>query len=176
MRLRTVLALAAALCAIPAARVAAAPIGSCTGAALTGTFSAVRGSAAAGSISYLLALRNRSAAPCLISGLPQLRLLGRTGRPLPTQTAPASPGTATAVLIRLLPGAYTSVTARFSPDVPGPGEPVLARQCEPTAYELRVTAPGGGSTVVPIVKPTPVCEHGSMRVSLYVSGRRVVRP
>jgi hypothetical protein len=148
----------------------------CAGSALTGTFSTVPGSAGAGNILYLLALRNRSARACAATGLPQLQLLGRYGRRLPTHVRAARPGIATAVLVTLRPGAYTSVTARFSPDVPGPGEPVAGRQCEPTAYKLRVAARGGGSTVVPIVKPTPVCEHGSLSVSVYVAGRHVVTP
>jgi hypothetical protein len=95
---------------------------------------------------------------------------------LPTHVMPARIGIATAALITVKPGGYASVTARFSPDVPGPGEPVSGKQCEPTAYKLRVVARGGGSTVVPIVKPTPVCEHGSLFVSLYVAGKRVVIP
>ena len=96
-------------------------------------------------------------------------------RALPTHVWPARIGVATAVLVTLEPGGYTSVTARFSPDVPGPGEPP-GRQCEPTAYQLRVAARGGGSTVVPIVQPTPVCQHGRLVVSVYVAGRRAVTP
>src|SRR5439155_3795002 len=148
----------------------------CSGGALAGTFSAVPGSAGAGQITYLLTLRNRSGRACAVTGIPELQLLGRYGRALPTHVVPARPGLATAALVTVKPGGYTSVTARFSPDVPGPGEPVSARQCEPTAYKLRVSSRGGGSTVVPVVKPTPVCEHGSLVVSLYVAGRRVVTP
>jgi len=148
----------------------------CTGGDLVGTFAVVPGSAGAGQITYLLALRNRSQQACSVTGIPALQLLGRYGRSLPTHVAPARPGIATAALIAVKPGGYTSVTARFSPDVPGPGEPVSGRQCEPTAYKLRVRAQGGGSTVVPVVKPTPVCEHGSLFVSLYVAGRRAVTP
>jgi Protein of unknown function (DUF4232) len=148
----------------------------CTGGDFVGTFSAVPGSAGAGQITYLLALRNRSQRACSVTGIPQLQLLGRYGRALPTLVAAARPGIATAALITVKPGGYTSVTARFSPDVPGPGEPVSGRQCEPTAYKLRARAQGGGSTVVPVVKPTPVCEHGSLVVSVYVAGRRAVTP
>jgi uncharacterized protein DUF4232 len=166
------LAALAAVGATTAAGVAAAPTALCPGSALSGSFSAVRGSAGAGSITYLLVLRNRSPKQCAVSGIPELRLLGRAGNPLPTHVAPARPGLATAVLVRLAPGAYASASARLSPDVPGPGEPVSGRLCEPTAYKLRVSARGGGTTVVPIVKPTPVCEHGSLFVSLYVAGRR----
>jgi hypothetical protein len=176
VKARAALAVLMAACATGAAGVGAAPIAFCTGSMLSGSFSSVPGSAAAGSITYLLVLRNRSASSCTVTGLPELRLLGRAGKTLPTHVAPARPGVATAVLVRLLPGGYTSASARFSPDVPGPREPASGRRCEPTAYKLRVMARGGGSTVVPIDKPTPVCEHGSMFVSLYVAGRRATKP
>jgi hypothetical protein len=159
-----------------AAGVSAAPITFCTGAALAGSFAPVPGSAGAGSITYRLSLRNDSGRTCAVTGIPELHLLGRSGNPLPTHVAPARPGIATAVLVRLAPGGYTSASARFSPDVPGPGEPVSGRRCEPTAYKLRVAARGGGSTIVPIVNPTPVCEHGSLFVSLYIAGRRAGTP
>jgi hypothetical protein len=61
-------------------------------------------------------------------------------------------------------------TARFSPDVPGPNEPV-DRQCEPTAYRVRVTAPpGGGTLIAPIAPPTPVCSHGHLSLSVLSPG------
>jgi Domain of unknown function (DUF4232) len=136
----------------------------CTGAQLSGTFSVVPGSAGAGNIVYALRLRNRSPRTCFVSGPAALRLLGRTGRALPTHVTPAFPGALTAVLVGLRPGAAARATARFSPDVPGPGE--TGRVCEPTAYRLRVTPPpGGGTLVVRVAPPTPVCEHGTMQVS-----------
>jgi uncharacterized protein DUF4232 len=173
--MRRLAVLALALAASAGATRAATPE-FCAGSALTGSFAAVPGSAGAGSISYLLTLRNRSARSCAVTGLPALRLLGRNGRNLPTHAAAARVGIATAVRVTLRPGGRTSVTARFSPDVPGPGEPVSGRLCEPTAYRLRVAARGGGATVVPIRPPTPVCEHGTLFVSVYVAGRRVVTP
>jgi hypothetical protein len=139
----------------------------CKGVDLRGSFTAIPGSPAAGSISYRLRLVNSSAATCFVTGLPVVRLLDARGRRLPTHERPAAPGTATAVLVRLAPGAAASATARFSPDVPGPGEPVAGRQCERTAFKLRVGARGGGSTIVPIRPATAVCEHGSMSWSLY---------
>jgi hypothetical protein len=72
-----------------------------------------------------------------------------------------------AALIRLAPGQRTKASARFSPDVPGPGEPTTGRKCEPTAYRLRVTARGGGTTTVVVSPPTPVCEHGQLQLSAY---------
>jgi hypothetical protein len=137
----------------------------CTAAQLGGTFSAIYGSAGAGSISYALRLRNRSRQTCFVSGLAGLRLLGKTGRPLPTHVVPAFRGGLTAVRVVLRPGARAKATARFSPDIPGPGEPQTA-QCEPKAYKVRVTPPpGGGTLLAPVSPPTPVCEHGQLQLS-----------
>lgn len=145
------------------ATTAAAP---CVGTMLSGTFRLVSGSAGAGNVVYALRLRNRSQATCFVSGLARLRLLGRAGTPLPTRVVPAFRGGLTAVRVVLRPGAVAKATARFSPDVPGPGEPVAGGQCEPTAYRVRVTTPpGGGSLLAPVTPPTPVCEHGTLQLS-----------
>jgi hypothetical protein len=142
---------------------APAAVNPCTANQLSGTFRAVPGSAGAGNIVYALRLRNRSSRICFVSGLAGLRLLGKTGRPLPTHAAPAFRSGLTAVRVVLRPGQAARADARFSPDVPGPGEPVNARQCEPTAYRVRVTPPPGGGTLIARVSPpTPVCEHGGM--------------
>jgi hypothetical protein len=139
----------------------------CTGAQLKGTFNVVRGSAGAGNITYKLVLENVSSHMCTLSGLPQGRLLGKTGKALPTHVRAASPGLLTAILVRLAPGKTTFATARFSPDVPGAGEPVAGKQCEQTAWTFRVTGQGGGTTKVKLGPPTPVCEHGQLNFSAY---------
>jgi Protein of unknown function (DUF4232) len=139
----------------------------CSGVQLTGTFSVVPGSAGAGNIVYALRLENRSAHTCAVTGLPVAQLRNRARKPLPTHVRAAFPGALTAVLVRLAPGQTTTAMARFSPDVPGQGEPVAGRQCEPTAYALRVSARGGGSTIVRVKPPTPVCEHGQLQFSAY---------
>jgi hypothetical protein len=144
----------------------------CRGRDVAATFTAVRGSAGAGQISYVLRLRNRTVTACWVSGLAGLRLLGRTGRPLPTHVRAASPGALTAVRVVLAPGGYAAATARFSPDVPGPGEGTVGR-CEPTAYRIRVTPPpGGGTAVARVVPATPVCEHGRIFLSALIAGRK----
>jgi hypothetical protein len=144
----------------------AAAVAPCTGGQLSGTFSVIYGSAGAGSISYALRLRNRSQRTCFVSGLAGLRLLGKLGRPLPTHVVPAFRGGLTAVRVVLRPEARAKATARFSPDVPGTGEPVAGRMCEPTAFRVRVTPPpGGGTLVAPVRPPTPVCEHGTIVLS-----------
>jgi Protein of unknown function (DUF4232) len=138
----------------------------CTGTSLAGRFSVIPGSAGAGNISYELRLRNIGRTTCTVTGLPLGRLLGRSKRPLPTHVRPAQRGALTAVLVRLAPGQATVATARFSPDVPGPGEGTVGA-CERTAYWFRVTAPAGGTTLAEVAPPTPVCEHGTLFFSAY---------
>jgi hypothetical protein len=140
----------------------------CTGSALAGRFAVVAGSAGAGNIVYSLRLTNTSTSPCFVSGLPAVTLLGADGSPLPTTVSAAQPGQATAAKIVLQVGGAAKADARFSPDVPGPGEQQPGR-CEPTAAVLRVSAPGGGAVAAPVSPPTPVCEHGALSFSLYAS-------
>ena len=135
----------------------------CSGGDLGGSFTEVRGSAAAGSITYALTLTNRSSAPCYVSGIPELRPLDADGGALPTIVSAAQPGPATAAKIVLEPGASGKADARFSPDVPGPGEQHPGA-CEPTAHQLQVTV-GGGSVTVPVSPPTPVCSNGAVHMS-----------
>jgi hypothetical protein len=143
----------------------------CTGAKLAGTFAGVPGSAGAGNIVYALRLRNTSSASCTVTGIPVLTLLDRHSRRLPTHPVPAHPGALTAVLVTLAPGKAATATARFSPDVPGPGEPVSGRRCEPVAYTLLVRPNGGGTVRAQIRPPTPVCEHGGMTWSVLSQPR-----
>jgi hypothetical protein len=138
----------------------------CRAAQLAGRFAEIPGSAGAGNVVYALRLRNRSGETCFVSGLPIVTLVGKSGRALPTHPVPAQPGAGTAVVVRLRPGERAEATARFSPDVPGPGEGGGPR-CEPVAYGLRIRAPGGGSLLAPVLPPTPVCEHGGLQLSLY---------
>jgi hypothetical protein len=159
-----VLALAAASAGAAASR-SLAPF--CKGSQLSATFKVVPGSAGAGNIVYALRVRNRSARRCTVTGLPAVRLLGRPGNPLPTHVRAAFPGALTAVLVTLAPGKSARATARFSPDVPGPGEPTTKTHCEPIAFWLLVTARGGGTTRALIQPPTSVCEHGSLQFSAY---------
>ena len=167
--MRIALASVAALAALsasvaPAATTVAA---SCDGGQLEGAFAVVPNSEGAGNIVYKLTLKNSSAVPCTVTGLPSGQLLGRRHNPLPTHVRAANPGALTAVLVTLLPGQTTFATARFSPDVPGPGEPVAGRRCEPVSYWFRVRAPGGGVTVVPVKPATSVCEHGALSFTAY---------
>ena len=141
-------------------------VGECAGVQLAGRFAAIPGSPGAGSISYKLTLKNASGTSCTVTGLPLGRLLGKTKSKLATHVRAAHPGQLTAILVTLAPGHSTVATARFSPDVPGPGEQGR-RQCEPKAYWFRVLARGGGATTVKVVPATPVCEQGTMSFSAY---------
>jgi hypothetical protein len=138
----------------------------CAGGQLAGRFAVIPGSPGAGNISYKLTLKNTSATACTVTGLPQGQLLGKTKRTLPTHIRAARPGQLTAILVTLVPGGSTYATARFSPDVPGPGEQTPGA-CEPTSYWFRVSARGGGTTTVKVMPPTPVCEHGTLSFSAY---------
>lgn len=163
MQIRNLLAaLAGALALAAAAPLASAQSPPCSGNDLAGAFTVVRGSAGAGQISYRLRVVNRSHASCFVSGIPDVRLLGLRWKPVPTHAVPAFPGALTAVRVELAPGAAATLEARFSPDVPGVGEPRAGRNCEPTAYRLLVTPSAGGTLPAKIVPPTPVCEHGRL--------------
>ncbi|HUK98667.1 MAG TPA: DUF4232 domain-containing protein [Gaiellaceae bacterium] len=142
----------------------------CSGTQLTGRFTVVPGSAGAGNIVYALTLRNRSQRACAVTGLPRVRLVGLHGRLLPTRVVAAAPNQLTAALITLAHGASARATARFSPDVPGPGEDKPGA-CEPKAYRLSVRPPGGGATVMSVAPPTSVCEHGQLQFSAYAAAR-----
>jgi Protein of unknown function (DUF4232) len=169
MRASLALVLAAALCGVLAhGSHARSSLRFCGGTDLTGSFAVVPGSAGAGNIVYALRLRNRSGTPCSLTGTPIVELHGKAGKKLPTRIRPAHPGAQTAVLVTLQPGHRARATARFTPDVPGPGEPTGA-QCEPRAYHLVVHPNGGGRTSVAIAPPTPVCIHGTLTFSVYTA-------
>jgi hypothetical protein len=166
--MRAALVCVAAFAAIAVSVASASPTiaPSCKGAQLTGRFAVVPGSAGAGNIVYKLTLKNTSTSACTLTGLPAGQLLGKLHNPLATHVRAANPGALTAILVTLAPGETTFATARFSPDVPGPGE-TSTRRCEPVAYWFRVRAQGGGVTIVPVAPPTPVCEHGALSFAAY---------
>jgi hypothetical protein len=165
LALLALVALVAAVAASAAPAMTAAP--ACTGTQLRGTFAVVRGSAGAGNIVYRLTVTNVSSATCTLTGLPVGTLLGRKHNPLATHIRAAHPQQLLAVLVTLDPGNAAVANARFSPDVPGPGEPVAGMRCEPVAYWLRVRAPGGRAALAPIKPPTSVCEHGALSFDAY---------
>ena len=144
-----------------------APTAVCGGSQLGGTFAVVPGSAGAGNIVYSLRMRFLSGRTCFVFGVPRLQLLDRLRRPLPTKVTPAFRPGLMAVRVPMSPGRGARASARFSPDIPGPGEPQTGTQCERRSYYVRVTPPPGrGTFVAPVRPPTPVCEHGRLSVSV----------
>ena len=172
MQMRNLLpALAGAVVLGAVAPLASAQPPPCRGNELGGAFTVVRGSAGAGQITYRLRVVNHSHGSCFLSGIPEARLLGLRWKPVPTHAVPAFPGALTAVRVELAPGAAAALTARFSPDVPGVGEPRAGLRCEPTAYRLLVTPSAGGTLPAKIVPSTPVCEHGRLVLSAFTRSR-----
>jgi hypothetical protein len=139
----------------------APPPAVCKGADLSGRFAVVRGSAGAGNILYRLTVTKRTAGSCFVSGIPELQLLGREGKALPTESMLANRGMGTAVRVVLRKGDTTSLTARFSPDVPP--------DCGRKAWRLRVRPGGGGSLVVPVDPPTRVCQRGRLQLDPWTA-------
>jgi Protein of unknown function (DUF4232) len=164
-------ALFVCLGAVPAAGASAQQAARlCRGSMLTGSFTVIAGSAGAGNVAYRLRIRNSSAAECGVTGIPGLSLLDAHDHPLPTRAlATGAPGSLTAVLVSLRPGGSATLSARFSPDVPGPGEPITGRPCERTAAKLRVSPAGSGLLIVAVSPPTPVCEHGSLQLTAFAA-------
>jgi Protein of unknown function (DUF4232) len=150
----------------PATTQAAGPA-PCSGADLQASFSVIAGSAGAGQIGYELVLTNSSSAACTVSGLPIAALLDKGGAALPTQISSAQVGQPSTIVLQH--GDTVKADARFSPDVPGTGEPQTG-PCEATSYSLQITATGGGTVKTPISPPTPVCEHGSLNFSAFTPG------
>jgi len=168
MRHAFLLAVVAALVACGSAGTATSPP-FCKGTQLVAAFTVIPGSAGAGNIVYRLRVTNTAASACFVSGLPAGTLLGANGKRLPTNVRAAQRGVGTAARIILQHGNAARADARFSPDVPGPGEGAAGKACEPKASIFRVTASGGGTVDAPLQPPTPVCEHGTLSFSLYTA-------
>jgi hypothetical protein len=131
----------------------------CTGEQLSGTFVLVPGSAGAGQIEYALTLTNTSHTACYVRGVPKATLLNASAAALPTHVTPAGGGAPTRVMLEA--GASAVAHARFSPDVPGPGDS-QSGECQPQAHTLQVSPNGGGVTDAAIKPSTSVCERGTL--------------
>jgi hypothetical protein len=129
----------------------------CTAAELSATFAQIPGSQGAGQVGYSLTVTNRTAAPCALGGLPELRLLGEHHVQLPTHTNTYPKGP---YAVTINAGGWAQARATFTPDIAGRGEP--GARCEPVAHAVRLTlAHGGGSLTAPM-DATRVCQHGFM--------------
>jgi hypothetical protein len=131
----------------------------CRAGQLSAKMSMIRGSAGAGNIGYSLALTNNGSAACQLGNHPRLRLLRADGRGLPTEVFRFKP----AGTVTIPAGGTAAARLRFSPDIPGIGEPAGGR-CEPLAHKVKVTLtqPASGHLVGSVKPATSVCEHGSL--------------
>lgn len=162
------IAAAAALFAVAAqASQGSGGVAMCKGSQLSATFRVIPGSAGAGNIVYLLRVTNHGASTCAVTGLPHVQLYTKSGTKNPTRVRAAFPGALTAVLVRLAPGGSAKARARFSPDVPGVGEPTAGTNCEPVSYWLKVYANGSWSARTRVRPATPACEHGQLQFDAY---------
>ena len=133
-------------------------LGSCKAANFTAKMALIRGSQGAGNVLYKLTLKNKGPV-CVLGNHPKLKLLGKSGNQLPTHVVPVGHGGT----VTLGTDKSAHSTLRFSPDVPGTGEPTN-RQCEPTAHQVAVTltSPGSGTVIGTVSPATAVCEHGGI--------------
>jgi hypothetical protein len=147
-----------------------APGGACTTAEMpSGTWKVVPDSQGAGHVAADLAFQNTSSHPCTIAGFPGVSLLASNDHPLPTNV---QKDTSLAVTtIKVAPGAWVHAEMRYSPNVPGPGEP-QSGQCEPTAVHALALLPGDSAwTHITLGNPTTVCEKGELQAKPFVSGQ-----
>lgn len=134
----------------------------------TGSWKEVVGSAGAGQVSADLALQNTSTHACTVKGFPRVALSTASGKALPTAVTDVDP--AGAAQLTVAPGTWIRSELRYSPHIPGPGEP-QSGPCEPAAASARVQLPGDtGSVPVPITPPTSVCGGGSMQAKAFAAG------
>jgi hypothetical protein len=103
-----------------------------------------------------------------VTGFPGIVLRDSAGNVLPTHvtnfaTSPAA--------VSVAPGAWVHSELRFSPDIPGPGEP-SSGQCEPNAVSATVQLPADPHTVtVTLDAPTSVCEQGALEAKAFAAGQ-----
>ncbi len=137
----TLASAAAALlaCGALAAGGTAAKAAACNANNFTAHMREIKGSAGAGSISYRLSLTNTGSKACKMGNHAALQLEKADGKDLPTHVHNAG----TAGTITVAAGATAKAELRFSPDIPGPGEPKHG-PCEPRASlaVVTLTAPG----------------------------------
>ncbi len=135
-------------------------VAGCAASHVSGRMKVIRGSAGAGHISYSLRITNNGHTTCALRNHVALRLLKANGSPLPTHNVNVDASETSTIA----PGRSLGAELRFSPDIPGGGEPQHGA-CEPAAHKVRVRllAPGGGSLIAPVSPATSVCDHGSIQ-------------
>jgi hypothetical protein len=152
---------AAAICvaavAVLGAFVASSATGKDNSCLLAARMTFIKGSQGAGNVSYKLTVSNSGTA-CRLNNQPILRLVGKSGKNLPTKVIWS--GKAGSVLIKK--GGRATANMRFSPDIPGPGDHQHGA-CQPKAYKIKLVS--AGVLLGPVSPPTSVCERGTMRVT-----------
>jgi hypothetical protein len=138
----------------------------CVASGLKGSFLIVPGSAGAGHVDARAVLTNISAAPCTTFGYVGLQLLGASDTPLPTHVVRA-PGSEPH--ITLAPGGSASALARFSPDIPGPGDS-QSGACQPVAQGTEITPPNDTHFVVAPGLMSSVCSQGTIDLNPLQAG------
>ena len=144
--------------------------GACTTAEMpSGIWKVIPDSQGAGHVAADLAFQNTSGHTCTVTGYPGVSLLASNDHPLPTNVLKDTSVAVTT--IRVAPGAWVHSEMRYSPNIPGPGEPQNG-QCEPTAVHSLALLPGDSSWAhVTLDNPTTVCEKGELQVKPFVSGK-----
>ncbi|WP_194920917.1 DUF4232 domain-containing protein [Catenulispora rubra] len=134
----------------------------------SGTWRVVPGSEGGGNVVADIALRNTSGHACTVAGFPGVSLLASDEHPLMT-TVEKDDSTAVAT-VTVAPGAWVHAEVRYSPNVPGPGEPSTGG-CEPTTVHALVQLPGDTMWGrVTLDSPTMVCEKGRLLAKPFVAG------
>ena len=125
---------------------------------LTPRMTVIPGSRGAGNVGYRLTITNSGPGACRIGKHPRLRLVGESGEGLPTTVVKTGPLGRVVVPV----GGSVSARLRFSPDVPGPGEPTEG-PCEPKAETIAVRL-GLSYRTGPVQPPISVCDHGKIEM------------
>jgi hypothetical protein len=134
----------------------------------SGTWRVVPASEGAGHVAADIAFKNISGQTCTVAGFPGVSLLASNDHPLPTNVL--RDASAAVTTIKVAPGAWVHVEMRYSPNVPGPGEPDTG-QCEPMTVHALAQLPGDSAWApVTLDSPTTVCEKGELQVKPFVSG------
>jgi hypothetical protein len=126
----------------------------CAAAQLSAGYTVIPFSQGAGTVAYVLTVRNRSAQTCALTAPLPMQLLDRRGRPLATHVAAPDSG----YQVVLAPSQWAQAESRFSPDIAGPGE--NPSECEPPAHLLSIEI--GDDHVLAPMDPSPVCENGTI--------------
>lgn len=154
-RVIAIAAIAATAVAVLAAGASGRPRSRCEAAFLNAKMTVIHGSSVAGHIEYLLTIHNGGPSVCIVHEHPPLQLLDASGDHLPTHVEDQGQGGT--VFIRH--GRTVSAKLRFSPVIPGPGEPYFG-PCERPAHHVRVELNGAITVTAPIEPPTTVCGPG----------------